>query len=99
MAEGVEGYRGGGGGGGEEADMKLEFTPTWIVAGVCSLIILVSLSAERYLHHLGMVPPFASFSLTQFVWLSPGYALLILWNFSGPQTQEPEAIIQCAPEG
>ncbi|XP_074582680.1 MLO-like protein 1 [Curcuma longa] len=53
MAEGVEGFREGGGG--ENADTKLEFTPTWIVAGVCALIILVSLSAERYLHYLGMV--------------------------------------------
>ncbi|KAL6619228.1 hypothetical protein ACP70R_034367 [Stipagrostis hirtigluma subsp. patula] len=31
----------------------LEFTPTWIVAAVCSLIVVVSLAAERGLHHLG----------------------------------------------
>jgi hypothetical protein len=33
----------------------LEFTPTWIVAGVCSLIVLLSLLAERGLHYLGKV--------------------------------------------
>jgi mlo protein len=33
----------------------LEFTPTWIVAAVCSLIVLLSLVAERCLHYLGKV--------------------------------------------
>ena len=33
----------------------LEFTPTWIVAAVCSLIVLISLLAERGLHYLGKV--------------------------------------------
>uniref|UniRef100_A0ACD5WIL3 Uncharacterized protein n=1 Tax=Avena sativa TaxID=4498 RepID=A0ACD5WIL3_AVESA len=31
----------------------LEFTPTWIVAGVCSLIVFISLAAERCLHYIG----------------------------------------------
>uniref|UniRef100_A0A0E0HEK0 MLO-like protein n=1 Tax=Oryza nivara TaxID=4536 RepID=A0A0E0HEK0_ORYNI len=31
----------------------LEFTPTWIVAAVCSLMVLISLVAERCLHYLG----------------------------------------------
>ncbi|CAD6333794.1 unnamed protein product [Miscanthus lutarioriparius] len=31
----------------------LELTPTWIVAAVCSLIVLISLLAERGLHYLG----------------------------------------------
>jgi len=35
--------------------MALEFTPTWIVAAVCSLIVLISLLAERGLHYLGKV--------------------------------------------
>ncbi|PUZ65957.1 hypothetical protein GQ55_3G267400 [Panicum hallii var. hallii] len=35
----------------EEA--ALQFTPTWIVAAVCSIIVLISLAAERGLHHLG----------------------------------------------
>ncbi|CAL9129077.1 unnamed protein product [Musa acuminata var. zebrina] len=36
-------------------EMKLEFTPTWIVAAVCSLIVVISLVAERLLHRLGKV--------------------------------------------
>ncbi|KQK06217.1 MLO-like protein 1 isoform X1 [Brachypodium distachyon] len=31
----------------------LEFTPTWIVAAICSLIVLISLVAERLIHYLG----------------------------------------------
>ncbi|XP_042400595.1 MLO-like protein 1 [Zingiber officinale] len=36
-------------------DVKLERTPTWIVASVCFVIVLVSLIVERLLHHLGKV--------------------------------------------
>ncbi|KAI3752370.1 hypothetical protein L2E82_24363 [Cichorium intybus] len=32
---------------------SLEYTPTWIVAVICSIIVLISLVAERGLHHLG----------------------------------------------
>lgn len=46
---------GGGGGGLSEEDIKLEFTPTWIVAGVCSVIVLISLVVERLIHRLGKV--------------------------------------------
>ncbi|CAO2047686.1 unnamed protein product [Urochloa humidicola] len=41
------------GGGGESESTALEYTPTWIVAAVCSLIVVVSLAAERCLHYLG----------------------------------------------
>ncbi|KAG2619228.1 MLO-like protein 1 isoform X1 [Panicum virgatum] len=37
----------------EAEEAALEFTPTWIVAAVCSVIVLISLAAERGLHHLG----------------------------------------------
>ncbi|XP_006655330.1 MLO-like protein 1 [Oryza brachyantha] len=40
-------------GGAEAEAATLEFTPTWIVAAVCSLIVLISLVAERCLHYLG----------------------------------------------
>ncbi|XP_020229189.1 MLO-like protein 1 [Cajanus cajan] len=40
------------GGGGEEGD-TLEFTPTWVVAAVCTVIVAVSLAAERFLHYGG----------------------------------------------
>jgi Mlo family len=44
-----------GGGGLSEEEIKLEYTPTWIVAGVCSVIVLISLVVERLLHRLGKV--------------------------------------------
>nr|AWN06630.1 MLO protein 4 [Rosa longicuspis var. longicuspis] len=37
----------------EELSSSLEFTPTWVVAGVCFVIVLLSLFAERGLHKLG----------------------------------------------
>ncbi|XP_039838304.1 MLO-like protein 1 isoform X2 [Panicum virgatum] len=37
----------------EAEEAALQFTPTWIVAAVCSIIVLISLAAERGLHHLG----------------------------------------------
>ncbi|KAK8965790.1 MLO-like protein 1 [Platanthera guangdongensis] len=36
-----------------EDEILLEFTPTWIVAAVCSIIVLISLVVERLLHYLG----------------------------------------------
>lgn len=42
-----------GGGGGEESEIRLEYTPTWIVAAVCSIIVAISLVVERVLHYLG----------------------------------------------
>ncbi|KAL6609962.1 hypothetical protein ACP70R_034366 [Stipagrostis hirtigluma subsp. patula] len=42
-----------GGGEAEAEAAALEFTPTWIVAAVCSVIVLLSLVAERFLHRLG----------------------------------------------
>lgn len=40
-------------GGGVEEGNDLEFTPTWVVAVVCSVIVAVSLAAERLLHYAG----------------------------------------------
>ncbi|XP_057513215.1 MLO-like protein 1 [Actinidia eriantha] len=42
-----------GGGGGEEQETTLEFTPTWVVAGVCTIIVGISLAVERLLHYTG----------------------------------------------
>ncbi|CAL5329933.1 unnamed protein product [Camellia sinensis] len=36
-----------------ESSRSLVYTPTWIVAGVCTAIVLISLLAERALHRLG----------------------------------------------
>lgn len=33
--------------------LTLEFTPTWVVAVVCSIIVAISLCAERLIHYLG----------------------------------------------
>jgi len=35
--------------------MSLEFTPTWVVAGVCTVIVAISLAVERLLHYFGTV--------------------------------------------
>ncbi|KAI0496232.1 hypothetical protein KFK09_022543 [Dendrobium nobile] len=40
-------------GGGAEEELKLEYTPTWIVALVCTVIVCISLFFERFLHRLG----------------------------------------------
>ncbi|KAF8653118.1 hypothetical protein HU200_062561 [Digitaria exilis] len=34
-------------------EVKLDYTPTWIVASVCSVIVIISLLFERLLHRLG----------------------------------------------
>ncbi|XP_055816475.1 MLO-like protein 13 isoform X2 [Solanum dulcamara] len=36
-----------------EKSESLEYTPTWVVAVVCFIIVLISLAAERGLHRLG----------------------------------------------
>ncbi|CAL5386193.1 unnamed protein product [Camellia sinensis] len=42
------------GGGGEDGGATaLEFTPTWVVAGVCTVIVSISLAVERLLHFTG----------------------------------------------
>ena len=46
---------GGGTGTGGEPEITLEHTPTWIVAAVCSVIVVISLVFERLLHGLGKV--------------------------------------------
>ncbi|XP_039006152.1 MLO-like protein 1 [Hibiscus syriacus] len=44
-----------GGGGGEGDEGSLEYTPTWVIAVVCFVIIAISFAMERLLHHLGDV--------------------------------------------
>ena len=36
-------------------EITLEHTPTWIVAAVCSVIVVISLVFEQLLHGLGKV--------------------------------------------
>lgn len=40
-------------GGGEGEGMSLEYTPTWVVAAVCTIIVGISLAVERFLHYCG----------------------------------------------
>ncbi|CAL5195395.1 unnamed protein product [Lathyrus oleraceus] len=40
-------------GGGEGEGSDLQFTPTWVVALVCTIIVAVSFAVERSLHRLG----------------------------------------------
>ncbi|KAK4338643.1 hypothetical protein RND71_043130 [Anisodus tanguticus] len=42
-----------GGGGEDEGEGSLEFTPTWVVAAVCTLIVSISLALVRLLHYTG----------------------------------------------
>ncbi|MCL7051424.1 hypothetical protein MKW94_012131 [Papaver nudicaule] len=35
------------------SEASLEFTPTWVVALVCLIIVFISLAVERVLHHIG----------------------------------------------
>ncbi|KAD3336173.1 hypothetical protein E3N88_31692 [Mikania micrantha] len=39
--------------GGEAEGTSLEFTPTWVVAAVCTVIVGISLAVERLLHYAG----------------------------------------------
>ncbi|KAK4345292.1 hypothetical protein RND71_035468 [Anisodus tanguticus] len=41
------------GGGGGDQETNLEFTPTWVVALVCTVIVAISLLVERILHYAG----------------------------------------------
>ncbi|TXG66476.1 hypothetical protein EZV62_007751 [Acer yangbiense] len=42
-----------GAGGASEEGTTLEYTPTWIVAALCTVIVAISLGVERLLHFLG----------------------------------------------
>ncbi|XP_071738030.1 MLO-like protein 1 [Rutidosis leptorrhynchoides] len=37
----------------EEEQTSLEFTPTWVVAAVCTVMVSISLAVERLLHYAG----------------------------------------------
>jgi mlo protein len=39
--------------GGEGEETTLEYTPTWVVAAVCTVIVGISLAMERVLHYAG----------------------------------------------
>ena len=53
-------------GGGAEEETTLEYTPTWVVAVVCTVIVAISLAVERFLHFLGKAS--AGFLIFLFLW-------------------------------
>ena len=57
MAAGEGGGRGG---------PSVEFTPTWVAALVCTVIVLLSLVVQRIIHVHSKVSPFLSSQI--FVW-------------------------------
>ncbi|KAJ0969381.1 hypothetical protein J5N97_022258 [Dioscorea zingiberensis] len=89
----------GGGGGGEE-ELKLEYTPTWIVAAVCSIIVFISLVVERLLHYLGKLlkrrkqkPLFEALLKVKEELMLLGFISLLLTVFQGLMQRI------CIPEG
>lgn len=52
------------------ASRQLDQTPTWAVAGVCAVIILISIALEKILHKVGTVRKIRTFDCQIFVFLS-----------------------------
>jgi hypothetical protein len=65
-----------------EEERSLEQTPTWAVAAVATVFVLVSLLLERGLHRLGKVK--ASLSLSLSLSLSVPPRLFLMKKFSVP---------------
>ncbi|WVZ62555.1 hypothetical protein U9M48_012293 [Paspalum notatum var. saurae] len=60
-------------------EITLQYTPTWIVAAVCSVIVLISLLFERMLHRLGKVRAHShQASLYHFITVRVCYKLMLL---------------------
>ncbi|XP_038989561.1 MLO-like protein 1 [Phoenix dactylifera] len=77
-------------GGGGESELSLEFTPTWIVAIVCSVIVFISLFFERILHFLGKLlkrkkqkPLFEALQKVKEELMLLGFISLLLTVFQG----------------
>lgn len=70
----------------EEKSGSLEYTPTWVVAFICFIIVLLSLLAERGLHHLGKVYITLSLSVKifqVFSKLSSFFVFPSVWSVDG----------------
>lgn len=52
---------GGGGGGGDSR--QLDVTPTWAVAAVCAIIVIISILLEKLIHKFASVPTFINIML------------------------------------
>ncbi|KAM7529483.1 hypothetical protein LguiB_032893 [Lonicera macranthoides] len=54
---------------------ELDQTPTWAVAGVCAIIIIISITLEKVLHKFGKV-------LIQFYFNPPHKSSAVTFSFS-----------------
>ncbi|KAK3428478.1 hypothetical protein EUGRSUZ_E00008 [Eucalyptus grandis] len=75
-------------GGSDGEETNLEYTPTWVVAVVCSVIVTISLTVERLLHYTGKYlkkkkqkPLFDSLLKDQRRFLRPSSPYLMLLGF------------------
>ncbi|XP_057509840.1 MLO-like protein 1 [Actinidia eriantha] len=78
------------GGGGEEEGTTLEFTPTWVVACVCTVIVGISLAVERLIHFTGKIlkkknqkPLFEALQKVKEELMLLGFISLLLTVFQG----------------
>ncbi|KAL5770166.1 hypothetical protein ACOSP7_014320 [Xanthoceras sorbifolium] len=78
-------------GGGSEEGTTLEYTPTWVVALLCTVIVAISLGVERLLHFLGKYlkkkqqkPLFAALQKVKEELMLLGFISLLLTVFQGP---------------
>ncbi|KAJ8615982.1 hypothetical protein MRB53_035354 [Persea americana] len=77
-------------GGGEAKGISLEYTPTWVVAVVCSVIVFISFFLERILHYLGKLlkrknqkPLFEALQKVKEELMLLGFISLLLTVFQG----------------
>lgn len=68
-------------------EIKLEYTLTWIVAGVCTVMVLISLIVERVLHFVGkkknQKPLYEALLKVKEELMLMGFILLMLVAFQG----------------
>ena len=88
---------GGGTGTGGEPEITLEHTPTWIVAAVCSVIVVISLVFERLLHGLGKVRYLLAAAASHPAPTVAGSVILVLFNFTNQFKSSP--INSCVNRG
>lgn len=60
---------------------EIDQTPTWAVAGVCAIIIIISIALEKILHKLGQVYIAYSFIYTYFTSFAFIFELILFPRF------------------
>lgn len=90
-------------GGGEAKGISLEYTPTWVVAVVCSVIVFISFFLERILHYLGKAytPTPLSISIYLCIYLSIylyNHLVLCIVSPAASKEEEPKASLRSLTE-